>query len=142
MPTPSSTMPVARQLPSRLCQCRAKSARRTPTWDPSALPGCGRRRSFARLLAHVIVGSLAGSPAGASSKGQFLSHSSLSHGGRRPRPSKTEVLVAVFLDDVTFVLDLDSRCFWAKVTDKPAILSACLIVRTRFWGTMGSGPTT
>ena len=43
-----------------------------------------------------------------------------------PSRSKTEVLEAVFLDDVTFVLVLGSRCFWAKVTDEPAILSACL----------------
>ena len=58
------------------------------------------------------------------------------------RRSKTEVLEAVFLDDVTFVLDLDSRCFWVNVTDDPAILSACLMIHTRFWRTLGSGPST
>ena len=49
-----------------------------------------------------------------------------------PRRSKTNVLEAVFLDDVTFVPDLDSRWFWANVTEDPAILSACLMVLTRF----------
>ena len=92
VPTPSSLMPVAQQLPSRLRQCGAKSARRAPTWNPSTLSGCGRRRSLARLLACVRVGSMpllmAGSPAGASSKGQLLSHSSLSRGGRRPQAIK------------------------------------------------------
>ena len=53
MPIPSSTMPVARQLPSRLRQCGAKSARRAPTWDPSMFLGCGRRRRLARLLASL-----------------------------------------------------------------------------------------
>ena len=60
---------LARQLPSRLRQCRAKSARRAPTWDPSMLSGWGRRRSLARLLAAVGIGSVAGSLAGASAKG-------------------------------------------------------------------------
>ena len=59
-----------------------------------------------------------------------------------PRRSKTEVLEDVFLDDVTFVLDLTSRCFWVKVTDDPAILLACLIAPTQFWRTLGSGPST
>ena len=59
-----------------------------------------------------------------------------------PRRSKTEVLEAVFLDDVTFVRILGSRCFWAKVTDEPAIRSACLMVHTRLWRTFGSRPTT
>ena len=140
MPTPSSTMPVARQLPSRLRQCGAKSARRTPTWDPSTLSGWGSRR-LARLLAAVGIGSVAGSPAGSSSKGRLLCHCSLGGGGSR-RWSKTEVLEAVFLDDVAFVLDLDSRCFWANMTDDRAILSACLIVLTRFWRTLGSGSST
>ena len=53
-------------------------------------------------------------------------------GGGEPRRSKTEGLGAVFLDYVTFVLVLGSRCFWAKITDEPAILSACLMARTRF----------
>ena len=57
-----------------------------------------------------------------------------------PRRSKTEVLEAVFLDDVTFVLVLGSRCFWAKVTDEPAIRSACLMVRTRFEGPLVRDP--
>ena len=84
MPNPSSTMPVARQLPSRLRQCGAKSARRAPTWHPSTLYGCGRQRSLARLLAHF---PLAG-PASASSKGRLLSHSPLSRGGRGPQAVK------------------------------------------------------
>ena len=58
-----------------------------------------------------------------------------------PRRSKTEGLGAVFLDEVTFAL-AGSRFFWSKVTDEPAILSACLMARTRFWRTFGSGPTT
>ena len=87
MPTPSSTMPVARQLPSRLRLCGAKSARRAPTWDPSTLSGCGRRRSLARLLEHFLEGSLAG-PASASSKGWLLRHSPLSRGGRGPQAVK------------------------------------------------------
>ena len=62
--------------------------------------------------------------------------------GGEPSRSKTEGLGAVFLDDVTFVLVLGFFCFWAKVTDEPAILSACLMARTRFWRTFGSGPTT
>ena len=59
-----------------------------------------------------------------------------------PSQSKTQVLEAVFLDDVTLVLDLTSRCFWVKVTDEPAMLSACMMVRTRFWRILGSGPNT
>ena len=62
--------------------------------------------------------------------------------GGEPSRSKTEGLGAVFLDDVTFVLVLGCRCFWAKVTDEPSILSACLMARTWFWRTFGSGPTT
>ena len=89
MPTPSSTMPVAWQLTSRLRQCGAKSARRAPTWDPSTLSGCGRRRSLARLLVCVGVGSVADSPAGARSKGRLLSDCSLSCcGSRRPQTIK------------------------------------------------------
>ena len=69
MPTPSSTMPVARQLPSRIRQCGAKSARPAPTWDPSTFLGGGRRR-LARLLAS-LEGLWTG-PSGASSKGRLL----------------------------------------------------------------------
>ena len=87
MPIPSSTMPVVWQLPSRLHQCGAKSARRAPTWDPSTLSGCGRQRSFARLLAHFLEASLAG-PAGASSKGRLLRHSPPSLGGWGPQAVK------------------------------------------------------
>ena len=80
MPTPSSMMLVARQLPSRLHQCTAKSARRPPTWDPSTLSGWGRRRSLARFVG-FLEGSWTG-PSGASSKGRFLRHSPLSRKGR------------------------------------------------------------
>ena len=59
-----------------------------------------------------------------------------------PRRSKTEGLEAVFMDDVTFMQVVGSRCFWPKVTDKQAIRSACLMAHTRFWRTFGSGPTT
>ena len=86
IPTPSSTMPVARQLPSRLRQGRAKPARRAPTWDPSTLSGWGRRRSLARLLAS-LEGSWT-SPSGASSKGRLLCHSPLRRGGRGPQAVK------------------------------------------------------
>ena len=60
--------------------------------------------------------------------------------GGEPSRSNTEGLGAVFLDDV-FVLVLTSFCL-AKVTDEPAIRSACLMARTRDWRTFGSGPTT
>ena len=86
MPTPSSTMPAARQLPSRLRQCGAKSARRVPTWDPSTLSGWGSWRSLARLLAS-LEGSWTG-PSGASSKGRLLCHSPLRRGGRGPQAVK------------------------------------------------------
>ena len=86
MPTPSSMMPVARQLPSRLRQCRAKSARRAPTWDPSTLSGCGRWRSLARLLAS-LEGSWTG-PSGTSSKGRLLCDSPLRCGWRGAQPVK------------------------------------------------------
>ena len=144
MPTPSSTMPVARQLHSRLRQCGAKSTRRAPTWDPSMLSGCGRRRNLARLLACVGV-SMAGSPAGASSKGRLLSHSSLSRGGSRRPPVIKDWSPRSRLPGWRHFrtgLDLTWRCFWVKVTDEPAILSACLMVRTRFWRTLGSGLST
>ena len=62
--------------------------------------------------------------------------------GGEPSLSKTEGLGAVFLDDVTLELVLSSRCFSAKVTDEPTILSACLMAWTRFWRTFGSGPST
>ena len=83
MPTPSSTMLVAWQLPSRLRQCGAKSARQAPTWDPSTLSGWGSRKRPARLLAAVGIGSVAGSPACASAKGRLLCHCSLGRGGSR-----------------------------------------------------------
>ena len=86
MPTPSSRMPVARQLPCRLRQCGAKPARRAPTWDPSTLSGRGRRRSLARLLAS-LEWSWTG-PSGASSKGRLLCHSPLRRGGRGPQAIK------------------------------------------------------
>ena len=86
MPTPSSTMPVARQLPSRLRQCGAKPARRAPTWDPSTLSGRCRWRSLARLLAS-LEWSWTG-PSGASSKGRLLCHSPLRRGGRGPQAVK------------------------------------------------------
>ena len=86
MPTPSSTMPVARQLPSRLRQWGAKSARRAPTWDPSTLSGWGSWRSLARLLAS-LEGSWTG-PSGASLKGRLLCHSPLRRGGRGPQAVK------------------------------------------------------
>ena len=89
LPTPSSTMPVARQLPSRHCQCGANFARRAPTWDPSTLSGWGSCRRLARLLAAVGIGSVAGSPAGASAKGRLLCHCSLGRGGSR-RPQTIE----------------------------------------------------
>ena len=84
MPTPSSTMPVARQLPSRLRQCGAKSARRAPTWNPSTFLGCGSIRRLARLLAS-LEGSWTG-PSGASWKGRLLCDRPLRWGcRRRPR---------------------------------------------------------
>ena len=58
-----------------------------------------------------------------------------------PRRSNTEGLGAVFLDDVTFLLGLDSRCLGRNVRDEPVITSACLMARTRFWRTFASGPT-
>ena len=75
-----------RQLPRRLRQCGAKSARRAPTWDPSTLSGCGRWRSLARLLAS-LEGSWTG-PSGASSKGRLLCDSPLSCGWRGAQPVK------------------------------------------------------
>ena len=86
MPTSSPTMPVARQLPSRLRQCGAKSARRAPTWDPSTLSGCGRWRNLDRLLAS-LEGSWMG-PSGASSKGRLLCDSPLRCGWRGAQPVK------------------------------------------------------
>ena len=77
-PTTSSTMPVARQLPSRLLQCGAKSARRAPTWTPLMPPGWGSCSSLLSPAALIWVGSSAGSPAGTGSKGLLLCHSSLS----------------------------------------------------------------
>ena len=44
--------------------------------------------------------------------------------------------------NVAFVLDLESRCLWANVTDDQAILSACLMVLKVFCRTLGSGPRT
>ena len=86
MPTPSSTMPMARQLPSRLRQCGAKPARQAPTWDPSTLSGRGRRRNLARLLAS-LEWSWTG-PSGASSIGRLLCHNTLRRGGRGPQAVK------------------------------------------------------
>ena len=86
MPTPSSTMPVARQSPSRLRQCGAKSARRAPTWNPSTFLGCGSIRRLARLLAS-LEGSWTG-PSGASWKGRLLCDRPLCWGCRRAQPVK------------------------------------------------------
>ena len=127
MPTPSSTMPVARQLPSRLRQCGAKSARGAPTWDrqrclvaedeevlPDFLPSWkGRGRAL---------------PAPARKGGSCVTVFCVVDGGE-PSRSNTDGLGAVFLDGV-FVLVFTSFCL-AKVTDEPAIRLACLMARTR-----------
>ena len=83
MPTPSSTMPVARMVPSRLLHCRAKSARWAPTWTPSTPTSWGSWRSLLSLAALIWVGSMAGSPVGTSMKGLLLCHSSLYSSGCR-----------------------------------------------------------
>ena len=62
-----------------------------------------------------------------------------------PKRLNTEVLACWFflVEEVFFVLVwLLSLGFWMNVTDEPAILSACRMVRTRFWRTWGSGPRT
>ena len=133
MPTPSSTMPVARQLPSRLRQCGAKSARRAPTRGPSTLSGCGRCRSLARaeVLPDFLLpwkGPGRALPAPARKGGSYVTVLCVVDGGE-PNRSNTEGLGAVFLDDV-FVLVLTSFCL-AKVTDEPVTRSACLMARTR-----------
>ena len=83
MPTPSSTMPVAQQVPSRLLHCGAKSARRAPTWTPSTLSSWGSWRSLPSLLSLLWVGSMAGSSVGAGTEGLLLCDSSLHSGGCR-----------------------------------------------------------
>ena len=80
MPTPSSTVLVARQVPSRLLHCGAKSARRAPTWTPSTLSGWGIWKSLPSLFALQRVGWMAGSSVGASTKGLLLRHGP-PHGG-------------------------------------------------------------
>ena len=62
-----------------------------------------------------------------------------------PKRSNTEVLACWFflVEEVFFVLVwLLSLGFWMNITDEPAILSACRMVRTQFWRTLGSGPRT
>ena len=76
-------MPVARQLPSRLLHCGAKSARQAPTWTLSTPPGWGSCRRLLSLAALIWVGSMAGSPVSASSKGLLLCHGSLNSSGCR-----------------------------------------------------------
>ena len=140
MPTPSSTMPVARMVPSRLLHCGAKSARWAPTWTPSTPTSWGSWRSFLSLAALIWVGSMAGSPAGASS---YVTVLCTVVAAGEPRRSKTEVLDCFFQeDDVTFVLVLVSLGFWANVTDELAILSACKMALTQFCGSLGSEPRT
>ena len=62
-----------------------------------------------------------------------------------PKCSNSEVLASWFFlaEEVFFMLVwLLSLGFWTEVTDEPAILSACWMVRTRFWRTLGFGPRT
>ena len=60
-----------------------------------------------------------------------------------PSCSNTEDLAWLFLvEEGAFVLVLFYLGFWTKVTDEPAILSACRMVRTLFCRTLGSGPRT
>ena len=80
---PSSTVLVARQVPGRLLHCGTKSARRAPTWTPSKLSSWGSWRSCPSLLALLRVASMAGSSAGAGTKGLLLSHGPLHSGGCR-----------------------------------------------------------
>ena len=144
MPIPSSTVLVARRVPSRLLHCGAKSARRAPIWTLSTLSGWGSWRSCPSLLALCWVGSMAGSSAGTCTKGLHLRWwwrlcTVVAEG--EPRGSNIEALAWLFLvDEVAFVLVLLSLGFWTKVTDEPAILSACRMVRTLFCRTLGSGP--
>ena len=125
-PTPSSTMPVARQLPSRLLHCGAKSARRVPTWTPSTPPGWGSCRSLLSL-ALIWIGLMAGSPAGAPAwKGcSCVTVLCPVAAAGEPRRSKMEVLDWLFLeDDVTFVLGFLNKshgwaCHSVSLTDGP-----------------------
>ena len=84
MSTPSSTVLVARQVPSRLLHCGAKSAGWAPTWTLSTLSGWGIWKSLPSLFTLRRVGSMAGSSVGTSMKWLLLRHSPL-HGGASRR---------------------------------------------------------
>ena len=137
MPTPSSTKLVARQVPSRLRHCEAKSASRGPTWTPSTLTSWGSWRSLPSSLLLVRIGSMAGSSVGAGTKGSLLIPSSL-HGGRcrwTTCDQRRELLDWFFLEEnVTFVVVLVSLGFWTNVTDEPVVLSACGMALTQLTG--------
>ena len=72
MHTPSSTVLVARKVPSKLRHCGAKSARRAPTWTPSMLAGWGSCSSCLGLPTLSWGGSVSSSPAGTCTKGLIL----------------------------------------------------------------------
>ena len=76
VPTPSSTVLVARQEPSRLLPCAAKSARRAPTCTPSTLAGWGSCSSCPSLPTLSWEWSVPGSSAGTCTKGLILSYGS------------------------------------------------------------------
>ena len=139
MPTLSSTMLVARQVPSRLRHCGAKTASRGPTWTQSTLTGWGSWRSLSTPLLLVRIGSMAGSSVGAGTKGSLLIPSSL-HGGRyrwTTSDQRRELLDWFFLEEnITFVVVLVSLGFWTNVTDEPVVLSACRTALTQLTGSI------
>ena len=145
MPTPSSTMPVARQVPSRLLHCGAKSARWAPTWTPSTPPGWGSWRSLLSLAALIWVGSMVGSPAGASTKGLFLCHISLYSSGCRGTKTIKDGCPGLVLPGgwCHFCACLGLFGFLNKSHGWAChILSACRMALTLFCRSLGSGPRT
>ena len=138
MPIPSSTVLVARQVPSKLHHCGAKSARRAPTWTPSMLAGWG---NCLRCPGRDRLRILLPAPARKDWSWVIVLWTVVVEG--EPKCSNTEALECWFflVEEVFFVLVwVDSLVFWMNVTDDPAIRSACLMVRTHYCRTLGSRP--
>ena len=91
-PILDTTVLVARQVPSKLRHCGAKSARRAPTCNPSAVASWGSRSSYPRLPVLRWNGTLAVSLAGSDTKGLVLGDCFLNGRSCLRRISRTQKL--------------------------------------------------
>ena len=144
------SMLVARQVPSKLRHCGAKSARGAPTCNLSTAAGWGSRSSSPSLPVLGWNRTVTDSLAGTGTKGLVLGDCLLNGCFLQRTQSlknQSSGLLGLFggLGAVFFVLECagsESLVFCMKVTHDSAMRSAWRMVRTLCWSTLGSGPRT